>query len=112
MKLTKRTILITVSLTLVSLASYGADASKKPMSMDTPEMRQKIAGMHQKMADCLRSDKPMATCKSEMMKECHESMGKEGCGMMKDMHGHGMGKDMGAGSSDETSSDDHKKHHP
>ena len=86
MKNTKYKIAL-MSITLLSgLIAYGSEMDKKMMAMDTPEMRVKMADMHQKMADCLRSDKPMGTCKDEMMKSCHETMGKDGCSMMKDMH--------------------------
>lgn len=34
----------------------------------SPEMRQKIASVHQNMADCLKSDRPVSECRSEMMR--------------------------------------------
>jgi len=105
------TITMTITFLLTTIGAFGAETAKKSMSMDTPEVRQKMADVHQKMADCLRSDKPMSACKDEMMKSCHDSMGKEGCPMMKDMHGKMMGKDMG-GDVTESSTEDHKKHHP
>ncbi|MGE3759937.1 MAG: hypothetical protein AB7H97_19375 [Pseudobdellovibrionaceae bacterium] len=46
------------------------------------EDRQKMADMHTRMAECLKSDKPMRECHSEMMKGCRGMMGKEGCPMM------------------------------
>ncbi|MGB8692642.1 MAG: hypothetical protein WCD08_03960 [Steroidobacteraceae bacterium] len=45
--------------------------------MDRPppskEMRAKMASAHEQMAACLRSDRPMAECHDEMMKQ-HEMM--------------------------------------
>ncbi|MBY0314577.1 MAG: hypothetical protein K2Q26_03595 [Bdellovibrionales bacterium] len=69
----------------------------------TSEQRQKMAEMHDKMATCLRSEKPMSDCKTEMMQNCKAMMGKGECpmtghmgqGMMMDhgkmMHGHQSG---------------------
>jgi Mg2+ and Co2+ transporter CorA len=75
-----------------SVSAFGAEKSKsmgKDMSMGmepTSEQLQKMATMHENMATCLRSDKPLADCKKEMMKSCEDSMGKE-CKMMHEMHG-------------------------
>jgi hypothetical protein len=46
------------------------------LSKDT---REKMAQLHEQMAACLRSDKSVATCHSEMMKNCQEQLGSEGC---------------------------------
>ncbi len=51
----------------------------------TKEDRQKMAEIHTKMATCLKSDKPMSDCQSEMMKSCKDMMGKSGCPMMDGM---------------------------
>ena len=51
----------------------------------TPEQRQTMAAAHEKMAACLRSDRPLSECRNEMMQACHKMMGKEGCPMMGDM---------------------------
>ena len=55
-----------------------------------------MAVLHEQMAACLRSDKSVAECHSQMMTSCQKSMGKSGCPMMGGgMMGHGaMGKDM------------------
>ncbi|MEQ1876797.1 MAG: hypothetical protein ABL958_09125 [Bdellovibrionia bacterium] len=65
------------------------------MSPPTPEMREKMAVNHEKMAACLRSDTDMKECHKEMKKQCHETMG-DTCPMMgmmgpkgKGRHGHG-----------------------
>ncbi|HTL12974.1 MAG TPA: hypothetical protein VL588_10825 [Bdellovibrionota bacterium] len=65
----------------VALA-HGMGDMKEP----TKEERQKMADMHSKMADCLKSDKPMKECKDDMMKNCKDSMGDD-CPMMH-MMGH------------------------
>ena len=67
----------------------------KMMPIMTTEQRHKMADAHEKMAGCLRSDKPMMECHDEMMKSCHENMGKDGCpmdGHMKGMHHNQMSK--------------------
>lgn len=81
----------------------------------TKEQRQKMAEVHQKMADCLKSDKPLSECRSEMMKACHDNMGAQGCPMM----GHHMGEDhmhhgkstSSEGSTESGASDEHSQHH-
>jgi hypothetical protein len=83
---------------LASASALSAEKSKtmgKGMDMGaetTTEQRQKMAAMHEHMAICLRSDKPMAECKKEMMKSCEDSMGKE-CPMMHGMKDHTMKHD-------------------
>jgi hypothetical protein len=81
------------SLTMsMSVSVFGGEKMKtmdKGMTMEpTTEQRQKMAKMHESMAACLRSDKPMQDCKKEMMNSCEDSMGKE-CKMMHEMHGMG-----------------------
>jgi predicted HAD superfamily phosphohydrolase YqeG len=67
---------------------------KMAMMNMTPEQREEMAKNHEKMAACLRSDKPMMDCHKEMMESC--KMGKNACAMMGDMgHMHSMmGKGM------------------
>lgn len=86
---------LTVVIIGISAHALGADKSKMMNMEMTTEQRQTMAATHEKMATCMRSDKPMDECKTEMMKSCEESMGKDGCHkMMGKMHGmkgmHGM----------------------
>jgi hypothetical protein len=46
------------------------------------EQRESMAKPHEGMAICLRGEKAINECQSEMMKECQASMGKIGCPMM------------------------------
>jgi hypothetical protein len=86
--------LITAIALSLSTAAFAADTQQpNPKAAPhehqmTKEQRQKMAEMHQKMADCLKSDKPMSECHAEMMKECQDKMGGEGCPMMGH-HGEG-----------------------
>ena len=104
--MTRRTGLWLASLTALVLVSarpvLAADPAKAPPPAPTAEQRQKMAEVHQKMADCLRSDRPIAECRSEMATACHDMMGAGGCPMMgtgpggmgPGMKGHGMGPGM------------------
>jgi hypothetical protein len=91
----KRAAIVAMVGALLSVsAAWAADpAPAAPTSQAAPskEMREKMAKLHEQMAACLRSDKSIDECRTEMMKECHETMGKEGCPMMggghKPMHG-------------------------
>ena len=58
-------------------------ASASPAA-PSKETREKMAQLHEQMAACLRSDKSIDACRSEMMKNCHD-LGEQGCPMM----GHG-----------------------
>jgi len=69
----------------------------KPPAAPTAEQRQKMADIHQKMAECLRSDRPIADCRSEMAAGCHDVLGAGACPMMGKGPG-GMGPGMGMGS--------------
>ena len=60
-----------------------AEGTKAPMGAEmTTEQRQKMGDAHEKMAACLRSDRPLAACHDEMMKSCQETMGTGTCPMM------------------------------
>lgn len=72
----------------VTFADADKKKSPKAMSALTVEQRKKMADVHEKMAACLRSDRPMSECHEEMMNACRENMGKGGCPMMG---GKGMG---------------------
>lgn len=48
----------------------------------TPEQRQKMADAHQRMADCLKSSRPIGECRSEMANACRQMVGEAACPMM------------------------------
>lgn len=73
---------IIVPLMTLLLASTGFAADTEV----SRENRQKMSELHMKMADCLKSDRPLGECNTEMMQNC-DMMGKDGCGMMGPMHG-------------------------
>jgi len=87
------TLLVLSLFILQSPLSRAADEGAKKMPELTKEERAKradrmdqMAEVHKKMAECLRTDKPMAECHEQMKKEC--PMAKEGnCPMMDEMHG-------------------------
>jgi hypothetical protein len=87
-----------------SLAS-AAEPKKSEPAAPSAEQREKMAAVHQKMAECLRSDRPMSECRAEMDKSCQEMMGDSGCPMMgagqggmgPGMMGHGKGSGMHGG---------------
>lgn len=82
---------------LATLGNLALGAETTSMSTEakgppqlTTEQRQKMADLHDKMAACLRSDRPLSDCHEEMMKGCKEAMGKDGCPMMIGKMGHRM----------------------
>ncbi len=73
---------------LVGSAVSAEEPKGKPAM--TAEQRSKMAEAHEKMAVCLRSEKPMKDCHEEMRKACNDNKG-EGCpmmGMKKGRHHH------------------------
>ena len=81
---------VRLTITAMLLAAAGAAlAADAPAATQTlsKEMRDKMAAVHEKMAGCLRSDKPFVDCRAEMQQTCKTMMGEQGCPMM----GMGMG---------------------
>lgn len=81
--------------------STGESTGEKGWKL-THEQRLKMAKMHERMAACLRSDKPLKDCHADMVKACHEAMGKEGCHRMAEWshdHAHHETKPGGSGTS-------------
>ncbi len=77
---------------LALLISAAASAEEKGMSAHsanhmagTPEMKNDMADMHQKMAECLRTEKSMQDCHGEMMKNCQDAKAPGHCSMMESM---------------------------
>lgn len=72
-----------IFLLLTSTTLFAAPKhSNKMMPMDmTPEQRVNMATVHEHMATCLKSDKTMEACHSEMKTDCKSMMGDEGCYM-------------------------------
>ena len=66
--------------TVGMFGSFALGAEQKGMSL---EQREKMAGIHEKMATCLRTDRPILECREEMMKSCKAAMGKTACPMME-----------------------------
>lgn len=68
----------------VLLCSAGSAFATEPQQNTRPpptkEMREKMAEAHEKIAACLRSDRPIDECRAEMMK-LHDGM-KHGHAMM------------------------------
>jgi hypothetical protein len=80
------------------IALGGAASAANPPTVAAPSsptraMRQEMAALHEQMAACLRSDKSISECRTEMLKHCQDMMGSRGCTRM--MHSGGM---MGMGS--------------
>lgn len=66
----------------------GAVESTEPVSSTEPQQsREQMARAHEKMAACLRSERPLAECRVEMMHSCKAMKEKQGCGMKMTDHG-------------------------
>ena len=75
-------------------AAFAANPPTAP-SAPTKEMRERMATVHEQMAACLRSDKSISECRTEMMQHCQAMMGSQGCTRMMSSGGMmGMGQGM------------------
>ncbi len=76
---------------LLSVAAvWAADpppSSSTPQASPSKETREKMAALHEQMAACLRSDKSINDCRTEMMNSCRETIGPQGCQRMGKAYG-------------------------
>ncbi len=86
-----RSVLVLAAMSVMGTVALAATQPAPAPATVSKETREKMAVVHEQMAACLRSDKSLADCHTEMMKSCKESLGDQGCPMM------GMGKGMGMG---------------
>jgi hypothetical protein len=77
-----RIVIASVLAIVGASATLGANPPAAAQSPPSKEMREKMATLHEQMAACLRSDKSMTECRTEMMKDCQDVVGKDGCPMM------------------------------
>jgi hypothetical protein len=73
---------------VLGLSGTGAQAqgTMPPQGAEmTLEQRRQMADAHEKMAACLRSERPLADCREELMKSCQQAMGTSTCPMMGGM---------------------------
>ncbi len=68
------------ALLCVSLAA-AAEPPAGPPNLSKAQ-REKMAQIHEQMAQCLRSDRTMAECHQQMMDDCRAALGDKSCGMM------------------------------
>lgn len=71
----KKILILAAMLGLFSISAFAHEGEM------TAEDRKKMAETHEKMAACLRSDRPMSECEEEMGKTCaFHAKGKKGKG--------------------------------
>lgn len=88
---TYRAAMCAVLLGVAALAGTTLALADPPQAPPiTRDMREKLARLHEHMAACLRSDKPIAECRHEMMQGCYRELGAHECPMMGMGMGHGM----------------------
>ncbi|MHB8811732.1 MAG: hypothetical protein ACYDAE_00525 [Steroidobacteraceae bacterium] len=72
----------------LSSSAFAANPPTSAASTPSKEMRERMATLHEQMAACLRSDKTVSECRTEMRKHCQAMMGNQSCTTM--MGGAGM----------------------
>ena len=78
-----------IALASPAFADHHEKSGKSGKAEPSPEARAKMAESHQKMADCLRSTRPIKECRAEMKKACEGMHGKGGCSMGQHEEGAG-----------------------
>lgn len=85
----KWTIFASIALFGLGLNTYAMDKNATPKQVqqqESKDMRQEMAQAHEKMAQCLKSDKNMNECRQEMQESCPVG---HGCMMQqRQMRGH------------------------
>jgi len=82
---------------MVSGFAVAAEEQPSAAPAASKELRAKMATLHEQIAACLRSDKTLKDCRSDMMKGCQQVMGEQGCPMMGMGSHHHMMKEPPAG---------------
>jgi len=80
-------LIATLALIFGTSAALAAEPPSQGHPTMSKEQREKMATIHDQIAACLRSEKPVADCHKEAMKSCQDAMGKDWCSMMHE-HGH------------------------
>ena len=68
----------------------SADPHGAAHAAPTPEMRAAMTDAHQRMAECLRSNRPVDECRAELHKACSKACGSSHGKGECPMGGHGM----------------------
>lgn len=87
---------VAASLTSALLIASTVLAADAPTTAPSKAMREQMATLHEQMAACLRSEKPISECRTQMMSSCKSMMGNQGCRMAMGMR-MGMGGGMMGG---------------
>ena len=89
-RLCLRGLVLSMLMVAGASAALAVDTtSRAQQPAPSKEMRAKMATIHEQMAVCLRSDKPLSECRAEMMKSCQAMMGPRECSAMGMHASHG-----------------------
>jgi hypothetical protein len=85
MHIARHTVLRGALLGALVVVAGGAFAATSAAQAEWPThaQREKMAQIHEQMAACLRSARPFAECRQEMMRACRAELGLGGCRMMQ-----------------------------
>jgi hypothetical protein len=83
MTITRARATLATALLLTLAATAPAQTPPAPSALPevSKETRDKMAALHEQMASCLRSDKSLAACRSQMVKDCQEQLGTLECAL-------------------------------
>ena len=78
-----------------SLSAFAEEPSSPPAanmaktkgssSQMSPELKKEMADMYQKMADCMKTEKPMDQCQKDIVKDCPVAAKTGHCPLMEGM---------------------------
>lgn len=78
---------IAAALLLAGAVAAFADTPPPPNGQPSKETREKMAVLHEQLAACLRSDKPLSQCHSEMVTSCQAQLAGDCAGLAGMGHG-------------------------
>jgi hypothetical protein len=69
------------------ITARAVEPTEPASGAEPQQSREQMARAHEKMAACLRSERPLAECRAEMMHTCKAAKAKQGCEMKMTDHG-------------------------
>lgn len=77
----RRWIVFLAGAALCAGVVQAKDVPRADAPEPSPEMRRSMAAVHERMAACLASERPMAECREEMHRNCQQMVGPGHCPM-------------------------------
>jgi hypothetical protein len=80
-------VAVAAALLLLGAAATYADTPAADSRVPSQQTREKMAVLHEQLAACLRSDRPVNECRSEMVTNCQAQIGSNCATIAGVIHG-------------------------